>query len=73
VVSDTSELMPVCAWLNGEYGISGVYLGVPGRLGKGGVVEIVELGLSDKEVEELRAAGEAVRAKCADLANLPSA
>jgi malate dehydrogenase len=73
VVSDTRELMPVCAWLNGEYGISGVYLGVPARLGRGGVAEIVELGLSDTEVEELRAAGEAVRTKCADLASLPSA
>jgi malate dehydrogenase len=56
--------------VTGEYGIEGVYLGVPARLGKGGVKEIVELPLADAEVAALRAAGEAVRAKCADLSKL---
>jgi malate dehydrogenase len=70
VASDSGELMPVCAWVTGQYGIEGVYLGVPARLGKGGVKEIVELPLADDEVAALRAAGEAVRAKCADLSKL---
>jgi malate dehydrogenase len=70
VVQDTGEVMPVCAWLEGQYGIKDVYLGVPARLGKEGVKEIIELPLSDDEVEALRTAAEAVRAKQADVANL---
>lgn len=71
VIGDTKEVMPVCAWLSGEYGIDGVYLGVPARLGAGGVMEVVELPLADTEIEALRAAADSVRAKCADLSNLP--
>jgi malate dehydrogenase len=70
VAGDTGEVMPVCAWLTGQYGISDVYLGVPARLGAGGVREVVELPLEPDEVSALRAAGDAVRAKCADVANL---
>jgi malate dehydrogenase len=70
VVQDTGEVMPVCAWLEGQYGIKDVYLGVPARLGKEGVKEIVELPLSEEELEALRTAAEAVRAKQADVANL---
>jgi malate dehydrogenase len=70
VVRDTGEVMPVCAWLEGQYGIKDVYLGVPARIGREGVKEIVELPLSDEEVEALRTAAEAVRAKQADVANL---
>ena len=62
--------MPVCAWLTGQYGIDGVYLGVPAKLGAGGVKEIVELPLTDAEVSALRSAGNAVREKCADLSKL---
>ncbi|HVL33546.1 MAG TPA: malate dehydrogenase, partial [Actinomycetota bacterium] len=70
VATDSKEQMPVCAWVSGQYGIDGVYLGVPARLGRAGVAEIVELPLDDTEVAELRAAAESVRSKCADLANL---
>ncbi|MBV8559488.1 MAG: malate dehydrogenase [Acidimicrobiia bacterium] len=70
VVGDTGEVMPVCAWLEGQYGIKDVYLGVPARIGREGVKEIVELPLSPEEVEALRTAAEAVRAKQADVANL---
>jgi malate dehydrogenase len=70
VIRDTGEVMPVCAWLDGEYGIKDVYLGVPAKIGRGGVKEIVELPLSDAELEALRTAAEAVRAKQADVANL---
>ena len=47
-----------------------VYVGVPARLGRAGVEEIVELDLSDEELDALRAAAEGIRAKCADLAQL---
>jgi malate dehydrogenase len=60
--------MPVCAWVTGQFGISDVYLGVPARLGAGGVKEIVELPLRDDEVAALRTAADAVRAKQADVA-----
>jgi len=70
VLEDTGEVMPVCAWVTGQYGIDGVYLGVPARLGRGGVTEVVELPLTDAELAELRDAAEAVRSKQADVANL---
>jgi malate dehydrogenase len=70
VVGDSGEVMPVCAWVEGQYGIADVYLGVPARLGRAGVREIVELPLSEAELANLRDAAEAVRSKQADVAKL---
>ena len=70
VVRDSGELMPVCAWVEGQYGVSDVYLGVPARIGKGGVKEIVELPLAADELAALHAAAEAVRSKQADVDKL---
>ncbi|HTG47927.1 MAG TPA: malate dehydrogenase [Actinomycetota bacterium] len=70
IVRDSKAVLPVCAWTTGQYGISDVYVGVPARLGRGGVEEIVELDLSDTELTQLREAAEGIRAKCADLAAL---
>jgi malate dehydrogenase len=70
VLGDTGEVMPVCAWVTGQYGIDGVYLGVPARLGRAGVTEVVELPLTDGELADLREAAEAVRSKQADVAKL---
>jgi malate dehydrogenase len=70
VLGDTKEVMPVCAWVSGEYGIDGVYLGVPARLGRRGVEGVVELPLTDEELANLREAAEAVRSKQADVAKL---
>jgi malate dehydrogenase len=70
IAGDTKEVLPVCAWTTGEYGISDVYVGVPAKLGRGGVEEIVELDLSDAEVAQLREAADGIRAKCADLSQL---
>ena len=70
VLGDTGEVMPVCAWVTGEYGIDGVYLGVPAKLGRGGVTEIVELPLTGEELADLREAAEAVRSQQADVAKL---
>jgi malate dehydrogenase len=63
VVTGDSEVLPVSTWVEGQYGISGVYLGVPARLGPQGVEEIVELPLAAEELVALRTAAEAVRAK----------
>jgi malate dehydrogenase len=70
IATDSDELLPVCAWCTGHYGISEVYVGVPVRLWRGGVAEIVELDLNDDELAALRAAAEGIRAKCAALAKL---
>jgi len=70
IAEDAHEVLPVCAWTTGEYGISDVYVGVPARLGTPGVEEIVELELNDQELASLRNAAEGIRAKCADLADL---
>ena len=68
IFEDSNEMLPACAWTTGQYGISDVYLGVPARLGAGGVAEIVELELTDEEMARLQAASEAIRAKCDELA-----
>jgi malate dehydrogenase len=70
IVRDTKAVLPVCAWATGQYGIDGVYVGVPAKLGRRGVEEIVELDLNDEELGKLRAAADGIRAKCADLAKL---
>ena len=49
IVNDTKEVMGASAYLEGEYGISGIFMGVPVKLGKSGVEKIYELKLSDKE------------------------
>ena len=67
ILMDSGEVLPTCAWTTGQYGISGVYLGVPARLGSGGVKEIVELELNADEIAKLTEAAEAIRSKCADL------
>jgi malate dehydrogenase len=70
IVRDAKQVLPVCAWTTGQYGIADVYVGVPARLGAKGVEEIVELDLDDEELARLREAAEGIRAKCADLANV---
>ena len=70
VAEDTGASMPVCAWVDGQYGISGVYLGVEAEIGAAGVRRIVERDLTEGELAALRTAAEAVRAKQADVASL---
>jgi malate dehydrogenase len=70
IAQDSGEVWPVCAWVEGEYGISGVYLGVQAELGATGVRRVVETPLTDGELASLKEAAEAVRAKQADVASL---
>jgi malate dehydrogenase len=70
IAGRTDEVLPVCAWCAGPYGIDGVYVGVPVRLSGNGVEEIVELDLSEAELEALRVAAEGIRAKCEDVRSL---
>ncbi|CAI7975756.1 malate dehydrogenase [Frankia sp. Mgl5] len=70
VAEDSGAVMPVCAWVQGEFGISDVYLGVPAQIGAGGVKKVVEIDLTGSELAALKTAAEAVRAKQADVASL---
>ena len=70
VIEDSGATMPVCAWVDGEYGISGVYLGVEAQIGREGIKKVVETKLTDSELEALKVAAEAVRAKQADVQTL---
>ncbi|MFF0370844.1 malate dehydrogenase [Micromonospora sp. NPDC005087] len=70
VAEDSGEVMPVCAWVDGEYGIDGVYLGVEAEIGAEGVKRVVETDLDADERASLLAAAEAVRAKQGDVANM---
>ncbi|HEY2947755.1 MAG TPA: malate dehydrogenase [Micromonosporaceae bacterium] len=70
IAEDSGAVMPVCAWVDGEYGISGVYLGVEAEIGATGVKRVVETDLTDSELADLKEAAAAVRAKQADVADL---
>ena len=70
VITDSGAVMPVCAWVDGEYGIAGVYLGVEAEIGRSGVKKIVETKLTDSELALLKEAAEAVRAKQADVKDM---
>ena len=67
VIEDSGAVMPVCAWVDGEYGIKGVYLGVEAEIGQSGVKKVVETKLTESELNSLKEAAEAVRAKQADV------
>ncbi|MEW2591324.1 malate dehydrogenase [Micromonospora aurantiaca] len=70
VAEDSGAVMPVCAWVDGEYGISGVYLGVEAEIGAEGVKRVVETDLDADELAALKEAAEAVRAKQGDVASM---
>lgn len=70
VIEDSGAIMPVCAWVDGQYGIEGVYLGVEAEIGKNGIRKVVESALTQTEIDALKVAAEAVRAKQADVKDL---
>ena len=61
IVRDQKRIFPVCAWLTGEYGINDLYIGVPVKLGKNGIEEIIELELNADEKALLSESEKAVR------------
>jgi malate dehydrogenase len=70
VIEDSGAVLPVCAWVEGEYGISGVYLGIEAEIGRGGLRRVVETDLTESELAALKEAAEAVRAKQADVKDM---
>lgn len=67
ILADEKATLPVCAWLTGQYGLSDMYLGVPAKLGRGGVEEIEEWELTPDELKALHDAAAIVRDRAATL------
>jgi malate dehydrogenase len=61
IVDDQKRVFPVCAYLNGEYGQKGIYLGVPVKLGKKGVEKVIEIKLNAEEKKLLDTSAESVK------------
>ena len=61
IVHDQKRVLPCAAYLTGEFGLNGIFMGVPCRLGAGGLEEIIKLNLTDDEQAQLNRSAEAVR------------
>ncbi|MBM3170147.1 MAG: malate dehydrogenase [Bacteroidetes bacterium] len=61
IVRDQKRIFPVCAWLSGEYGLKDIYLGVPVVLGAKGIERIIELDLTEAEMELVKESAGAVK------------
>jgi malate dehydrogenase len=61
IMLDEKRVLPCTAYLEGEYGIDDLYMGIPVKLGAGGIEEIVQLDLSEEEQRLLRESADAVR------------
>ncbi|MFB0566574.1 MAG: malate dehydrogenase [Candidatus Aminicenantaceae bacterium] len=61
IIKNKKKILPCAAYLEGEYGINGIYFGVPIKLGANGVEEIIEIDLTDEEKEAIKNSEEAVR------------
>jgi malate dehydrogenase len=67
IAKDKRRILPCAAYLEGEYGQEGIYLGVPCKLGEGGLLEVLEVELTEAERAELEQSAEAVRSTIAKL------
>lgn len=61
IITDAKRIMPVCALVNGEYGLKGMYVGVPAILGKDGIDKIIEIEMNEEEQKMLEASAAAVK------------
>jgi malate dehydrogenase len=61
IVKDSNRVLPAAAWVTGQYGLNDLFIGVPVKLGKGGIKEIVELELNADEQQLMQSSAEAVR------------
>ncbi len=73
IVRDQKRIFPVCAWLQGEYGLKDIYLGVPVKLGKNGIEQIIELKLNAEEKALLAESAKSVKEVMAVLDTMNSA
>ncbi|TVQ65493.1 MAG: malate dehydrogenase [Balneolaceae bacterium] len=70
ILLDQNRIFPCAAYCDGEFGIKDLFIGVPVKLGKGGIKEIVEIDLNESETELLRASENAVRSTLEDFKKL---
>ena len=70
IVNDQRRILPCAAWLEGEYGMTGLYLGVPCKLGRGGLQKVIEVELTDAERAALEKSAQAVREPMGVLTNI---
>lgn len=68
ILTDSHEVLSVCSYIQGEYGLNDLYMNIPTRLGRNGVEEIVEFDLTDEEMKALHESAASVKA---GLENLP--
>jgi len=61
IVFDQKRILPCAAWLEGEYGMTGLFLGVPCKIGRGGIEKIIEVELTREERDALAKSADAVR------------
>lgn len=70
ILLDQNRIFPVCAHIDGEYGIDDLYIGVPVKLGKGGIKEVIEVALNEKEQQLMNESAKAVRGTLDDFKKL---
>lgn len=70
IIKDEKRIYPCCAWLQGEYGLKDIYLGVPVKLGTKGIEEIITLNLNDAEMALLTDSAKAVKEVMGVLDNM---
>ncbi len=70
IIKDQKRIFPCCAWLKGQYGLKEIYLGVPVKLGKKGIEEIIELKLNKDEIELLNSSANSVKEVMTVLDNM---
>ncbi len=67
IIKDKKRILPCAAYLEGEYGIEGLFVGVPVKLGSNGIEEIIEIKLADEESNSLKASADAVKKTLSQL------
>ncbi|MEX2590606.1 MAG: malate dehydrogenase [Chitinophagales bacterium] len=70
IVKNENRIFPVCSWLEGQYGLNDIYLGVPVKLGKNGIEEIIELKLNEDEKALLYSSADSVKEVMAVFDNM---
>ncbi len=73
IIKDSGRVLPCAAWMNGQYGLNGMFIGVPVRLGRNGVEEVIEVKLSAAEQDLMEASAQHVRDNLAKLEQLQAA
>lgn len=73
IINDKKQILLSSCYLTGQYGIDGVFVGVPAKLGANGIEQIIEVKLTDKEASDLKASAESVRKNVAKMAELRAA